>query len=377
MSEPSQKPPTLASYLQPVVPAARLSRNREAIQRRLSKPAPWSGLWFASAACAAALVVGVWMRQSEPAPVEQDAASVWQPSAGKLLESQQQAIVATLPDGTRVDLEPRTTLAPGANEASKVELELRRGRAAFDVTHNPARQFRVRAGSVSVVVLGTRFSVARLDGKVTVVVERGKVAVEQGSAVQYLTPGQRWEGADLVTEQPAAPPSPPANAVDSAVSAVASADEAIAPSSDVASPRTLAKPNVSDVTATEPHTPNPAKELFDASREARRNGDSRQAAQLLQELVTRYPNDPRAGLAAFELGRIRADVLGDLSGAITAFEQALRLSPRGSFRQDALARLAQAYDRAGRTAACRATRQRYLDAHGEGVHAQRVLKLCP
>jgi transmembrane sensor len=309
----------------------------------------------------------------------------WQPDVGAVLESQQHALAAALRDGTRLDLEPQTTLAGVPTEAGNLELELRRGRASFDVTHNPQRQFRVRAGNVTVVVLGTRFSVERHAGTVTVAVERGKVAVESGAEIAYLTPGQRWEGlegAPRAAESLSDETSP--NAAPDVVSS-GEADPASAPradaepaSSEPGEPRAntgASKPNGSSVAAAE--SVNPAKELFDASREARRVGDSRRAAQLLQQLVAQYPSDPRAGLAAFELGRIRADVLGDLSGAITALEQALRLSPQGSFRQDALARLAHAYERAGRTQACKATRQRYLAAYGEGVHAQRVLKLCP
>jgi TolA-binding protein len=405
MSKPHQEPQTLASYLQPSVTPTRLERNRLAIQSRLRPTAPFAGFWLlAGAACAAALVLVTWGPFSRLTGFEEEPTLAWQPDEGMVLESQQEVLVAVLQDGTRLDLESRTSLAGTAAVAGKVELELRRGHASFDVTHNPARQFRVRAGSVTVVVLGTRFSVTRRDGKVTVAVQRGKVAVENGTDVAYLTPGQSWEGAERGGPRAAAVSgeslaSPGAPLVDSAnrESADASKTGVTAPevtAPEVAAPVTapdlsasefaasrpnpaIAKPNGSGVTAAGVEASNRAKELFDASREARRVGDSRRAAQLLQQLVAQYPADTRAGLAAFELARIRADVLGDLGGAITALEQALRLSPQGSFRQDALARLAQAYERSGRTQACKATRQRYLDAYGEGVHAQRVLKLCP
>lgn len=407
MSEPDESQPPLSAYLQPPLPAARLERNRLAVQRRLDKPARAARAWlWAGAACAAAAVVLVWgpLRDVTGAG-ETTMVRDWQPVAGAVLESERDGLAAALRDGTRLELEPRTELAaaspsaatPGAGArdlaAPHVELELRRGRASFDVTHAPERQFRVRAGSVSVVVLGTRFSVGRTDGTVNVAVERGKVAVDDGHAVTYLTPGERWQGADRETPAlsasfaPAAAssvPDLPAEAATLAESSPAAQMEAdrvdeanvSAASGGRAAPSTV-KPNGSSTATVGLEPPNRAKELFDASREARRVGDSRRAAQLLQELVTHHATDPRAGLAAFELGRIRADVLGDLSGAITALEQALRLSPQGSFRQDALARLALAYDRAGRSAACKATRERYLAAYGEGVHAQRVVKLCP
>lgn len=373
MSKPVEKPPVLASYLQPAVSSARLERNREAIRGRLRRPAPFAAWWWAAgAACVAALMFVAWgpLLRLTGGPLETSVA--WEPVVGATLTSSERALAVALADGTRLELEPKTTLIGVAVEATRVELELHSGQSSFDVAHHPARQFRVRAGEVTVVVLGTRFSVERREGRVSVAVERGKVAVEVGGEAVYLTPGQRWDGvehgsstvqpAPSVQDQVAVQPSVTADAV----------DEASAPKSNVAG----AKPNGFGVAA-EPEAANPAKELFEASREARRLGDSPRAAQLLQQLVAQYPKDPRAGLAAFELGRIRADVLGDLTGAIAALEQALRLSPRGSFQQDALARLAQAYDRAGRTSACRAVRERYLAAHGQGVHAQRVLKLCP
>lgn len=375
MSKLDENPSLLSAYLQPSISSARMERNRAAIQRRLQRPAYFGGLsLLAAAACAAALVLAIWGPLSRLTGRHAPAPIAWQPAADAVLEAHAQAVAAALEDGTRLDLAPQTTVTGLQSEPGKVELELRRGRASFDVTHDPARQFRVRAGKVTVVVLGTRFSVGRFDGVVTVAVERGKVAVETGGRVAYLTPGQSWQGPEHGDPEAVLPPEerPPSD-----VSSRATAAGEPSASTRPATATTVAKPNGSAATAVEAEAaPNPAKQLFDASREARRVGDSRRAAQLLQQLVSQYASDPRAGLAAFELGRIRADVLGDLTGAISALEQALRLSPQGGFRQDALARLAHAYDRVGRSEDCRAMRQRYLAAYGEGVHAQRVLKLC-
>ena len=85
-----------------------------------------------------------------------------------------------------------------------------------------------------------------------------------------------------------------------------------------------------------------------------------------------HPRDPRAGLAAFELGRLRMDRLGDMPGAVVALQQAVALAPGAELREDALARLvaasAAAHDRAG----CARARTRYLTEYPTGVHHRTV-----
>jgi hypothetical protein len=87
-----------------------------------------------------------------------------------------------------------------------VELEL--GRVDCEVEPRPARSpFRVRAGQVEVVVVGTAFGVERdADGAVRVEVTRGVVRVNDGTADRELVAGQRWRGGR--TETAAIPPTP-------------------------------------------------------------------------------------------------------------------------------------------------------------------------
>ncbi|WP_297511008.1 FecR domain-containing protein [uncultured Caulobacter sp.] len=73
-------------------------------------------------------------------------------------------------------------------------LELLEGRAMFEVAHDAARPFVVRAGNTSVTALGTRFDVRRADGGAEVTLVRGSVEVREakGAApvVWRLSPGQ-------------------------------------------------------------------------------------------------------------------------------------------------------------------------------------------
>jgi transmembrane sensor len=85
-----------------------------------------------------------------------------------------------LADGSRVTL----------NTASTIEVDLRRGRrdvrlvrgeALFEVAHNPARPFVVRAGNALLNDVGTQFNVDMRSNGTTVTVVEGRVAVNSGS----------------------------------------------------------------------------------------------------------------------------------------------------------------------------------------------------
>ena len=93
-------------------------------------------------------------------------------------------------------------------------------------------------------------------------------------------------------------------------------------------------------------------------------------------LLAKYPTDGRAALAAFELGRLRMDRLGNLPGAVNALRQAIALSRDAGFREDAMARLVRAYDGMGATERCREAREEYLKSYPSGVHTANVSARC-
>lgn len=91
-----------------------------------------------------------------------------------------------LSDGSKVELNTaskvRASLGP-----EKREVWLDEGEAFFEVAHRNGRPFVVNAGDRRITVLGTKFSVRRQSGKVTVAVLEGRVRVdeiEQGRAVR-------------------------------------------------------------------------------------------------------------------------------------------------------------------------------------------------
>ncbi len=115
-----------------------------------------------------------------------------------------------------------------------------------------------------------------------------------------------------------------------------------------------------------------ARELFEQARSLWRAGRIDAAAQTYQTLLASHPRDPRAGLAAFELGRLRMDRLGDMPGAVRALEQAVALAPGAELREDALARLVAASAAAHDRSVCRRARDRYLADYAGGVHHRTV-----
>lgn len=100
-----------------------------------------------------------------------------------------------LPDGTRVLLGPgsRLTLAEGYGERAR-EVALR-GEARFDVPHDAARPFTVRAGAARVRDIGTVFTVHADSGAgVRVVVTSGSVGLRAADAEAELVLRQGERG---------------------------------------------------------------------------------------------------------------------------------------------------------------------------------------
>jgi transmembrane sensor len=64
------------------------------------------------------------------------------------------------------------------------KVQLVRGEASFEVSHDSARPFIVSAGQTAVRAVGTEFDVNRLEGAVEVIVAQGKVAVGSPSVLE-------------------------------------------------------------------------------------------------------------------------------------------------------------------------------------------------
>lgn len=112
--------------------------------------------------------------------------------------------VATLEDGSRIALNTDSSVEVRYSEKERL-VQLDRGEAMFEVAHNVARPFLVRAGDKQIRAVGTSFVVRREGNIVTVTLLHGKVAVtdvrstRNGPAPTYLSPGDRLRA---VAEEP-------------------------------------------------------------------------------------------------------------------------------------------------------------------------------
>jgi transmembrane sensor len=372
--------PNLSKYVVVDDVSARTDRIWFGVSERLaraprSRRARFSMLLAWSAALALAFLAGVFFTRARL------------PTGWAQLETADDAVSIALSDGSRLKLARHTRLEVQDSSERKVSLKLDRGRVDCDVTPDRRRAFAVLAAGFEVIVTGTRFGVdlSPDHGRLQVDVQQGAVNVHhegQARPEATLHAGQHWS-IDLKqpTVSPVAPPPPDDHAPSPRMSSPAAepdagpADAAAAASE----PRGVARSEAGGAPARNGVTQqqwNAARRLLDQANAARRKGDFAGAARAYDLLLTSYPRDGRAGLAAFELGRLRMDRLGDARGAIVPLQQASERLTDPGLREDAMARLVRALDTLGETSRCLEVRGLYLDAHPTGVHVTSVADAC-
>ena len=101
-----------------------------------------------------------------------------------------------LADGSHLYLN-RATQVRVALKSSRRAVDFLDGEADFDVAHDPTRPFVIAAGDRQIRVVGTEFNVLRHDGRLTVTVKRGVVAVtgdaDHPADAVTLTAGQQLD----------------------------------------------------------------------------------------------------------------------------------------------------------------------------------------
>jgi transmembrane sensor len=236
---------------------------------------------------------------------------------------------------------------------TRIRLNMRRGRGHFAVTPNVQRIFSVRAGDVTVTVLGTRFTVERIADRVGISVEQGTVRVEWVVGAKQLTKGESGWFPPLAVAVPE--DSKPLRSLHprAAPKNVASVEE---------------KPVASPVQTR-------AGELLAAADAARLAGKPSEGAAILRRLLQGHRQDPRAPLAAFTLGRMLLMELGRPQEAAAAFAEARQIAPKGSFAEDALAREVEAWSRAGKNDLARLRAKEYLRLYPDGLRVSMIRAL--
>jgi transmembrane sensor len=394
---PNAQQKRLSNAVHPEVTESRVTRQWATIESRLPRrPGGHGPVWYASVAALPLVAAGLYLFSMRSTPV---------PTTGTVIESASTPVTVTLRDGSTLALDAQTRLRLLRDEPQDVDVELANGKTTFDVTHVGGRAFRVHAGLVQVKVLGTRFEVAKSARKegthIQVAVTRGVVEVQRQDAtggVRRLNAGETWSAlipTRSVAQPAAAPPNSTATGARDVETKPAPQPAAAPPPVEQLQPDLFAPEHSPPSTREERRLAREEQrnararaaaqareramgsaELFKRANLARRTGQTHEAADAYVELLRRYPDDSRAGLVAFELGRIRMDALGQPKAAVEAFVLALRTSPRASFREDALARIVFASDQLGEYATCRSARDRYVKDFPNGVHAMALAGRC-
>ena len=348
MTRPAERP--LGRHVPPTLDDARLDRQVAAIAERTALRSGARRVLTLAVrttcvgAVALATIVGVMaVRSRWPVHLREESGAL----AGTTFEAPAGGETITLGDGSRAVLEARSKLTLVTVRPELVRVTLERGGVDLDVTHADGKQFVVSARGYEIRVLGTRFDVrlGETEGApaLEVQVTRGRVRVARESSdsqdVRVLDAGETWSTAPTtVPETESAPPQP----------------------------RPPAKAEAGES----------ARVLLARAETFRAANDPRAAARLFDALRVRHRGDPRAGLAAFELGRLRLDRLDDPRGAAEALDDAIVIAPDAPFREDAQARLVEAYDLCRDHARCLEARAAYLLRYPRGVHRDKIAARC-
>jgi len=264
-------------------------------------------------------------------------------------------------DGSRVVLSGGARAHVDVETPERVELSQASGEVRYEVTPMPSRAFIVRAGHVSVSVLGTIFVVGRDADAVAVRVVRGRVRVDDGARTIVLAPGESVRIAGAATARAPSTQQPRSEAPSAAPDLGAGE---------------RAQPSAPHRSTGEPQAP--ASPSFDAllaeADAARARHDADAGARTLRELASRFPRDPRTPSILFTLARIERQ-RGRHAEAGEAFAACHRAAPRGPLAEDALAEAAVSLRQAGRFAEARATAERYLERYPEGPNRERLSAL--
>ncbi len=346
--------------LVPLITESRMARQYAAIRERVpSAPPPrrtWMG-WVVAAGFAAALAVFVFRAKAFRAPALVEDAVV---ESGPSSDGAKPTSI-TLAEGSRIELGASTRARLTSARPKAVRIDLERGSVEIEATHVEGRTFVVGAGAYEVHVVGTHFAVRRDPGdQVTVRVDRGAVDVAAvgGGETRRLAAGEQWSAADGASGH----------------ASVVATIEAPPVAAAEPPPTAAAAPALAPVAAA--HHDETAKELFDDAQRARADGRPYDAARAFDRLRRTFPQDPRAALSAFELGRLRLDALGDPRGAEEALRDAIALGPSSPFREDAESRRVEALWRMGDVSGCASARASYLARWPRGTYRRAVELGC-
>ena len=355
----------LKQYLDSTLEEARVHRVWYQLQGRTARRRArralhrWGALVVA-VAVAVVVVAGSWLTRRDPGGLETGGGEL--PTAWTTPVGASQYV--SLSDGSEIQLAGTARLEVLTNTGESFVTTLRRGKSSFDVRPGGPRQWVVECGLATVEVVGTRFTVERSSSSVSVAVQRGKVRVHGEGFDRTL------EAGESATFERSPGERRPVRTT--AVAPTASSPQGQAGSGPSAEGETSDEPAPAEVAPSETRAPpeNQWDTLLARADAARRRGDRDAAVELLERVAKQAPDPGRRRLATFTLARLQLHE--DPQRAAATLEDALENGvPRG-LTEDALARLVEAYARAGDLPAARRTAQTYEQRYPHGRRASDV-----
>ena len=105
--------------------------------------------------------------------------------------AQEQVLVDTLPDATRVTINKGSSLSYPSKFKNGTRQVVLKGEAFFNVQPDKTKPFTVTVNDVQVTVVGTSFNVKSINGNTEVIVETGIVKVTRGNRSVELTRNEK------------------------------------------------------------------------------------------------------------------------------------------------------------------------------------------
>ncbi len=221
-----------------------------------------------------------------------------------------------------------------------VHLEQTEGRALYDIIHQDGRTVQVRAAGIVIKVVGTTFWVTVDESVVSVEVERGIVAVDDGKQVVSLE----------------------ANETISMGIPEKKTDHLNLTESKRKARRRLT------------HHPKKTDDLFYEADQARKAGDLKRAAKILRHIISLKESRFSIASAQFVLGKVERG-RGNHAGAAEAFFSCSKHAPNRALGEDALAEAALSFNAAGNRQKARHIADVYLKNYPQGIYVVKMRRL--